>query len=96
MCSDYCKKTWEKTLDLAGVSASSELRQPGKMYYHPDIHEIPIAPTTVLESSEQPLAMQGLPLPLKPPKDPPRLVMKVKKARWAKIKAKVKRLGSSQ
>ena len=43
-------------------------RQPGNVYYHPEIHEIlvtlPSSSNTTLESSEQPLTTQAaLPLP---------------------------------
>ena len=43
-------------------------RQPGNVYYHPEIHEIlvtlPSSSNTTLESSEQPLTAQAaLPLP---------------------------------
>lgn len=69
VCKDYCKEIWGKALDLARVSASSEWRQPGKIYYHPDIHEILGAPTINPESFEQSLIMQGL-LPLEAPKEP--------------------------
>ena len=55
-------------LSVAGVPVDSIWRQPGSIYYHPDIHEVPgvisSAPTPTLESSEQPLAiLNALPLP---------------------------------
>lgn len=38
VCRDYCKATWVKVLNLAGVLVDSEWRQPGSVYYHPCVH----------------------------------------------------------
>ena len=38
---DYCDITWGKALDVAGVPADSNLRQPESIYYDSDIHELP-------------------------------------------------------
>ena len=50
------------------VPADLEWRQPGRVYYHPDIREVPDAlpspSAQILESSKQPLAAQAaLPFP---------------------------------
>ena len=59
VCRDYCMVTWAKTLNLARVPIDLEWRQPGNVYYHLEICEIPITlPSlfaTASESSEQPL-----------------------------------------
>lgn len=48
---------------LAGVLVDLEWRQPGSVYYHPEIHEvltaIPAPSALTLESSEQPLTAQA-------------------------------------
>ena len=66
---DYCKVTWVEALNLAGVHADSEWRQPQSIYYHPKIREISTAfppPSTLApESSEQPLTIQATLHPLK-------------------------------
>ena len=68
VCRDYCNVSWDRALSVAEVPADSIWRQPGSIYYHPDIHEFPgaisfpFAPTP--ESSKQPLAIpDALPLP---------------------------------
>ena len=38
---DYCDITWGKALDVAGVSADSNLRRPESIYYDSDIRELP-------------------------------------------------------
>ena len=62
VCRDYCMVTWAKTLNLARVLADLEWRQPGNVYYHPEIREIPVAlpppSATAPQSSEQPLTAQ--------------------------------------
>ena len=71
---DYCNATWDEALNVARVPADSALRQPGSIYYHPDIHEVPgaIPPpraipspfALVLEASKQSLVAQtALPPP---------------------------------
>ena len=59
VCKDYCKVTWEESLNLVGVPIDSEWRQPGSVYYHPEIREVPIALSSPFalapESSGQPL-----------------------------------------
>ena len=54
---------WLEALNLAGVPADSELRQPEKVYFHLEIHEVLIAllsPSVIApESSEQPLTTQA-------------------------------------
>ena len=37
---DYCDITWGKALDVAGVPADSNLRQPESIYYDSDIREL--------------------------------------------------------
>ena len=68
ICRDYCKITWEEALNLIGVPTNSEWRQPGSVYYHPEIRKVPttIPPPSALapESSRQPLTTQvTLPFP---------------------------------
>ena len=41
VCREYCEVTWGKCLDAAGVPPESALRQPGSVYYHPDICDLP-------------------------------------------------------
>ena len=64
---DYCNATWDRALDVVGVPADSVWRQPGSIYYHPDIYEVPGAipsPSALaLETFEQPLTIQAV-LPL--------------------------------
>ena len=43
VCRDYCKVSQKEGLNLAGVLANSEWRQPGSVIYHPDIREAPAA-----------------------------------------------------
>ena len=43
VCREYCIATWAEALNLAGVPANSEWKQPGKVYYHPEIREILVA-----------------------------------------------------
>ena len=67
-CRDYCNATWDRAPSVAGVPANSVWRQPGSVYYHPDIREVPGAISSpsalALETSEQPPAIQAaLPLP---------------------------------
>ena len=61
VCKDYYDVTWDKALSAARVLSYSALRQPGSIYYHPDIHEAPsaIPPSTAIapDISEQPLAI---------------------------------------
>ena len=66
---DYCNATWDRAFDVVGVPADSVWRQPGSIYYHPDIREVPGAipsPSALdLETFEQPLTIQAvLPLPV--------------------------------
>ena len=68
VCRDYCNVTWDEILNVARVPVDSAWRQPGSMFYHPDICEVPDAipfPLTFTqETSEQPLITQAaLPLP---------------------------------
>ena len=41
VCKDYYKVTWDEALNVVGVPVDSTLRQPGSIYYHPDIREVP-------------------------------------------------------
>ena len=38
---DYCNITWGKALDVTGIPADSNLRQPESIYYDSDIRELP-------------------------------------------------------
>ena len=40
VCRDYCNVTYVEALNLARVPIDLEWRQPGKVYYHPEIREI--------------------------------------------------------
>ena len=40
VCQDYCKYTWEETLNQAGVSATSDLRRPEKICLHPHLRDV--------------------------------------------------------
>ena len=71
---DYCNATWDEAFNVARVPADSALRQPGSIYYHLDIHEVPCAipppraipspSALVLEASKQSLVAQpALPPP---------------------------------
>ena len=68
VCKDYCNATWDRALSVAKVPVDSVLRQPGSIYSHPDIREVPGAipsPSALaLKTSEQPLTIQAaFPLP---------------------------------
>ena len=68
VCRDYCMVTWVEALNLAEFPTDSEWRQPGNVYYHPEIREIlvtlPSPFATAPKSLEQPLTAQAaLPLP---------------------------------
>ena len=68
VCRDYCDTTWDKALSTAKVPTNSILRQPGSIYYHPYIRDVPDAvpssTTIASDTSEQPLAIQvALPPP---------------------------------
>ena len=43
---------WDEALNIAGVPVDLALRQPGSIYYHPDIREVPgaIPPPRVIPS----------------------------------------------
>ena len=58
-CRDYYNVTWDEALNITGVPVDSALRQPGSIYYHPNIREVPGAQTAfVLEALEQSLVTQ--------------------------------------
>ena len=41
VCREYCGISWGKAIDVAGVPANSDLRRPEKIYYDPEIRELP-------------------------------------------------------
>ena len=41
LCRDYCDVSWGRALDVEGVPTYLVWRQPGSIYYHPDICEVP-------------------------------------------------------
>ena len=41
VCRDYCSILWAHALDAAGVPADSTLRLPEKVFFPPEIREIP-------------------------------------------------------
>ena len=54
VCRDYCNATWDEALNVAGVFADSAWSQPGSIYYHPHIREVPGAihsPRAILSPS---------------------------------------------
>ena len=52
-CKDYCNVMWDEAFNVVGVPVDSVLRQPGSIYYHPGIREVPGAQTTLIpEASE--------------------------------------------
>ena len=54
VCKDYCSISWAHALDAAGIPADSTLRLPKKVFFSPEIREIPdCAP----EASEQAMAI---------------------------------------
>ena len=63
VCEDYYSVTWAEALNLAGVPGDSKLRRSKKVYFHLEIHEIPVAllPSFVnaIEALEQPPAYPG-------------------------------------
>ena len=68
VCKDYCNATWDETLNVAGIPVDSACRQPGSVFYHPHIREVPdvisFPPTPAQETIKQPLTTQtALPLP---------------------------------
>ena len=56
VCKDYCNATWDRAFSVAGVPADSVWRQPGSVYYHLNICEVPSAISSpsalALETSE--------------------------------------------
>ena len=64
---DYCNATWNKSFNVARVPIASTWRQPGSVFYHPHIREVPDAISLPLalaqETLEQPLTAQAT-LPL--------------------------------
>ena len=50
VCRDYCSISWAHALDAAGIPADLVLRLPVKVFYPPEIREIPDG---VPEASEQ-------------------------------------------
>ena len=54
VCKDYCSISWAHALDAAGVPANSALRLPEKVFFPPEIREIPEGTP---EASEQALVI---------------------------------------
>ena len=54
VCRDYCSILWAHALDAAGVLADSALRLPEKVFFPPEIREIPDGAP---EASEQALVI---------------------------------------
>lgn len=54
VCRDYCKETWEKTLDLAKVLTTSEWRQPGNVHYHSTFVKFQFPPHLLLPLPQNP------------------------------------------
>ena len=67
VCRDYCSISWAHALDAAGVPTDSALRLPEKVFFPPEIREIPEGAP---EASEQALVIpDAIPL-LDNAKDP--------------------------
>ena len=70
---DYCDITWGKALDVTGIPADSNLRQPESIYYDSDIRELPgpgsPPPEHPAQVSEVPIADQVPPAPVEAPTD---------------------------
>ena len=67
VCRDYCSISWAHALDAAGIPADSALRLPEKVFFPPEIREIPEGAP---EASEQALVIpDAIPL-LDNAKDP--------------------------
>ena len=99
VCRDYCMATWAEALNLARVPVDSKWRQPGNVYYHSEIREIPIVlpspSTTASESSKQPLTAQAaLSLP-EISEGPSQAGDQGQRAKGAKDKSKGKETNSS-
>ena len=100
VCRDYCYATWDEALNVAGVLADSAWRQPGSIYYHPHIHEVPgaipspraiLSPSAlVLEASKQPLVVQTTILLLEASKGSNEIGDQCQRAEGAKDKGKGK------
>ena len=82
VCKDYCNVTWERALSIAGVPVDFFWRQPGSVYYHPDIREVPGAvsspPTPVPEILSSHLLSKMLFLSPRLLSYPAKLVIKAK------------------
>ena len=65
VCRDYCSISWAHALDATGVPADSALRLPKKVFFPPEIREIPDG---TLKASEQAI-LDAIPL-LDKVKDP--------------------------
>ena len=67
VCRDYCSISWAHALDATGVPTNSALRLPEKVFFSPEIREIPDGTP---EASEQAMAIpDAIPL-LDKAKDP--------------------------
>ena len=49
VCRDYCSISWAHALDAAGIPADSALRLPEKVFFPPEIREIPVDTTETSE-----------------------------------------------
>ena len=54
VCRDYCSISWAHALDAAGIPADSALRLPEKVFFPPEIQEVPDGAP---EASEQAMAI---------------------------------------
>ena len=67
VCRDYCSISWAHALDAAGIPADSTLGLPEKVFFPPEIREIP---DDALEASKQAMVIpDAIPL-LDKAKDP--------------------------
>ena len=99
---DYCDVSWGKALDVAGVSADSDLMRPQSIYYDPDIRELSdpssSLPEQAAQVSEMPKADQVPPTPLEASMDSHQDIGKGKEAETlqGKDKSKEKKKDSSK
>ena len=52
---DYCNATWNKSFNVARVPIASTWRQPGSVFYHPHICEVPDAISLPLALAQETL-----------------------------------------
>ena len=73
VCRDYCDISWGKALDATRVPVGSDLRRHDRIYYDPEIHELPSPDSSHPEQATQVYAQSKVdqvpPASLEVPKD---------------------------